>query len=39
MDLNAILEWPHLLPLLFALVIVLVLPLAAGYIVLGEVDR
>ena len=36
MDLNAILEWPHLLPLLFALVIVLVLPLAAGYIVLVE---
>jgi NADH-quinone oxidoreductase subunit H len=36
MDLNAILQWPHLFPLLFALVIVLILPLAAGYIVLVE---
>jgi NADH-quinone oxidoreductase subunit H len=36
MDLNAILGWPFLLPLIFALVIVLVLPLVAGYIVLVE---
>jgi NADH-quinone oxidoreductase subunit H len=36
MDVNAILQWPHLVPLLCALAIVLVLPLVAGYIVLVE---
>ena len=36
MDLNAILQWPHLVPLICALAIVLVLPLVAGYIVLVE---
>ena len=36
MDLNAILQWPHLVPLACALAIVLVLPLVAGYIVLVE---
>ena len=36
MDLNAILQWPYLVPLICALVIVLVLPLIAGYIVLVE---
>ena len=36
MDLNAILQWPYLVPLICALVIVLVLPLVAGYIVLVE---
>src|ERR1700747_2279722 len=36
MDLNAILHWPHLVPLICALAIVLVLPLVAGYIVLVE---
>ena len=36
MDLNAILQWPHLVPLVCALAIVLVLPLVAGYIVLVE---
>src|SRR5579862_4025705 len=37
MDLvNAILQWPYLVPLICAAVIVLVLPLIAGYIVLVE---
>jgi NADH-quinone oxidoreductase subunit H len=36
MDLNAILTWPYLVPLICALAIVLVLPLVAGYIVLVE---
>ena len=36
MVLNAILNWPYLVPLICALVIVLVLPLIAGYIVLVE---
>src|SRR6266705_3008634 len=36
MVLNAILHWPYLVPLICALVIVLVLPLIAGYIVLVE---
>src|SRR5580765_5180995 len=36
MDLNAILTWPYLVPLICALSIVLVLPLVAGYIVLVE---
>jgi NADH-quinone oxidoreductase subunit H len=36
MDLNAILHWPYLVPIICALVIVLVLPLVAGYIVLVE---
>jgi NADH-quinone oxidoreductase subunit H len=36
MDLNAILQWPHLVPLICAVAIVLVLPLVAGYIVLVE---
>ena len=35
-QLNAILQWPYLVPLICALVIVLVLPLIAGYIVLVE---
>jgi NADH-quinone oxidoreductase subunit H len=36
MDLNAVLQWPYLVPLICALSIVLVLPLVAGYIVLVE---
>src|SRR5579862_6620733 len=36
MSLNAILAWPYLWPLVFALAIVAVLPLIAGYIVLVE---
>jgi NADH-quinone oxidoreductase subunit H len=36
MNLNAILQWPYLVPLICALAIVLVLPLVAGYIVLVE---
>ena len=36
MDLNAILQWPYLVPLICAVAIVLVLPLVAGYIVLVE---
>src|ERR1700690_3230898 len=36
MALNDILQWPYLVPLICALVIVLVLPLVAGYIVLVE---
>src|ERR1700690_4489445 len=36
MALNDILQWPYLVPLICALVIVLVLPLIAGYIVLVE---
>jgi NADH-quinone oxidoreductase subunit H len=36
MDLNAILQWPHLVPLICAVAIVAVLPLIAGYIVLVE---
>jgi NADH-quinone oxidoreductase subunit H len=36
MDLDAILQWPHLVPLICAVAIVLVLPLVAGYIVLIE---
>ncbi len=36
MNLSAVLNWPYLVPLVCALVIVLVLPLVAGYIVLVE---
>src|SRR5437868_4092062 len=36
MNLNAILSWPYLVPLICAVAIVLVLPLVAGYIVLVE---